>query len=74
MAEDDGITWSLEDLCVLDADLLQVALPIFGCTLHVGLMFALGADRRDTDKFKEILEEATFMLADVVLDLAHNGV
>ena len=74
MAEDDGIAWSLEDLCVLYADLLQVALPIFGSTLHVGLMFALGADGRDTDKFKEILEEASFVLADVVLDLAHNGV
>ena len=74
MTEDDGITWSLEDLGVLDADLLQVALPIFGTALHVGLVFALGADRRDTDKFKEILEEATFVLADIVLDLAHNGV
>lgn len=74
MAEDDRIAWSLEDLYVLDADLLQVALPIFGAALHVGLVFALSADGRDTDKFKEILEEATFVLADVVLDLAHNGV
>jgi len=74
VTEDDRITWSLEDLGVLYADLLQVALPILGAALHIGLVFALGADGRDTDKFKEILEEAAFVLADVVLDLAHNGV
>ena len=70
--EDDGVTCRLVDLYGLYAELLEVVTPVLCTALHVGLVLALGADRWDADELEEVLEEASFVLADIVLDLAHN--
>ena len=70
--EDDGVTCRLVDLYRLYTELLEVVTPVLCTALHVGLVLALGADRWDTDELEEVLEEASFVLADIVLDLAHN--
>jgi len=72
MSEDDGVTCRLVDLYGLYAELLEVVTPVLCTALHVGLVLALGADRWDADELEEVLEEASFVLADIVLDLAHN--
>ena len=71
--EDDGVTCRLVDFYGLYPEAFEVVTPVLSTALHIRLMFALGADRRNSDEFEEIFEEASFVLADITLDLAHNG-
>ena len=70
--KDDGVTCRLIDFYGLHPEAFEVVTPVLSTALHIGLVLALGADRRDTDEFEEVFEEASFVLADIILDLAHN--
>jgi hypothetical protein len=73
VAEDDGVTGRLVDFYGLYTEAFEMVAPVFSATLHIRLMFALGTDRRDADELEEVFEEASFVLADIILDLAHNS-
>jgi len=73
VAEDDGVTGRLVDFYGLYTETFEMVAPMLSAALHIGFVFALGTDRRDADELEEVFEEASFVLTDIILDLAHNG-
>ena len=73
VTEDDGVTCGLVDFYGLYTETFEMVAPVLSAALHIGFVLALGTDRGDADELEEVFEEASFVLADIILDLAHNG-